>query len=169
MFFPARLVIFIQSAKVYKTCPNTPILALKSSFLSRILIVVMESVNLEFTADHSKNGKAVFLVKKKKIFSLYIFDIPCLYKKIHSIGLLIIFEKMVNMTVDWLVGQRISGLECQFVIKTVAFNPFFDASGNQNIGATICIGRDIWCLPNAGFSKFGYLWKIYLIKIVYGF
>ena len=32
-----------------------------------------------------------------------------------------------------------------------AINPFFDASGNKNIGATIRIGRDILCLPYAGF------------------
>ena len=28
--------------------------------------------------------------------------------------------------------------------------PFFDASGNKNIGATFRIGREIRCLPYAG-------------------
>ena len=32
-----------------------------------------------------------------------------------------------------------------------AISSFFDASGNKNIGATICIGREIRCLPCAGF------------------
>ena len=35
--------------------------------------------------------------------------------------------------------------------KTRAISPLFDASGNKNIGATIRIGREIWCLPYAGF------------------
>ena len=30
-------------------------------------------------------------------------------------------------------------------------SPFFDASGNKNIGATIRIGQEIQCLPYAGF------------------
>ena len=29
--------------------------------------------------------------------------------------------------------------------------PFFDASGNKNIGAIIRISREIWCPPYAGF------------------
>ena len=29
--------------------------------------------------------------------------------------------------------------------------PFFDTSGNQNIGATIRIGQEIRCLPYGGF------------------
>ena len=32
---------------------------------------------------------------------------------------------------------------------SVAVSPFFDASGNKNIGATIRIGREILCLPYA--------------------
>ena len=32
-----------------------------------------------------------------------------------------------------------------------AISPFFDASGNKNIGATIRIGQEIPCLPYAGF------------------
>jgi hypothetical protein len=32
-----------------------------------------------------------------------------------------------------------------------AITPFFDASGPKNICATISIGREIWCLPCAGF------------------
>ena len=31
-----------------------------------------------------------------------------------------------------------------------AISPFFDVSGNKNIGNTIRIGREIWCLPYAG-------------------
>ena len=34
-----------------------------------------------------------------------------------------------------------------------AISPFLDTSGNQNIGATICIGQEIWCLPYEGFKK----------------
>ena len=30
-------------------------------------------------------------------------------------------------------------------------SPFFDASGNKNIGATICTGQEIRCLPYVGF------------------
>ena len=30
-------------------------------------------------------------------------------------------------------------------------SPFFDANGNKNIGATISIDQEIWCLPYAGF------------------
>jgi hypothetical protein len=29
--------------------------------------------------------------------------------------------------------------------------PFLDARGNKNIGATIRIGQEIWCLPYEGF------------------
>ena len=32
-----------------------------------------------------------------------------------------------------------------------AISPFFEASGNKNIGAAIRIGREIWCLPYAEF------------------
>ena len=32
-----------------------------------------------------------------------------------------------------------------------AISPFFDGSRNKNIGDTIRIGREIWCLPYAGF------------------
>ena len=32
-----------------------------------------------------------------------------------------------------------------------AINPFFDASEYKNIGATIRIGQEIWCLLYAGF------------------
>ena len=32
-----------------------------------------------------------------------------------------------------------------------AISPFFDASGNKNIGTTIPIGQEIRCLPYAGF------------------
>ena len=32
-----------------------------------------------------------------------------------------------------------------------AISPFFDSSGNKNIGATICIGCKILCLQYAGF------------------
>ena len=35
--------------------------------------------------------------------------------------------------------------------KKNAISPFFDASRNKNIGATIRIGREIWCLLYAGF------------------
>ena len=39
-------------------------------------------------------------------------------------------------------------------------DPFFDASGNKNIGATIRIAREIQCLPYAGFLE-----KIYDINV----
>ena len=43
-----------------------------------------------------------------------------------------------------------------YIITTGSLRPpFFDASGNKNIGATIRIGREIRCLPYAGF-----FWKI---------
>ena len=35
-----------------------------------------------------------------------------------------------------------------------AISPFLDTSGNKNIGATICIGREIQCLPYTGFFVF---------------
>ena len=35
--------------------------------------------------------------------------------------------------------------------KKYAISPFFDASGNKKIGATLRTGREIFCLPNAGF------------------
>ena len=35
--------------------------------------------------------------------------------------------------------------------KINAFSPFFEASGNKNIGATIRISREIWYLQYAGF------------------
>jgi hypothetical protein len=38
-----------------------------------------------------------------------------------------------------------------FFVKKNATSPFFDASGNRNIGATIRIRLEIWCLPYAGF------------------
>ena len=34
-----------------------------------------------------------------------------------------------------------------------AISPIFDASGNQNISAPIRIGREILCLPYAGFLR----------------
>ena len=37
--------------------------------------------------------------------------------------------------------------------RGVKKNLFFDASRNKNIGATICIDREIQCLPYAGFKK----------------
>ena len=37
--------------------------------------------------------------------------------------------------------------------KEEAISPFFDASGNKNIGASICIGQEILCLPYAGFFQ----------------
>ena len=37
--------------------------------------------------------------------------------------------------------------------KKEAISPFVDASGNKNIGATIRIGQEIWCVPYAGFFK----------------
>ena len=37
------------------------------------------------------------------------------------------------------------------LIQKKAISPFFDASGNQNIGATIRISREILCLPYPGF------------------
>ena len=37
-----------------------------------------------------------------------------------------------------------------------ALSPFFDASRNKNIGATIRIGQDIPCLPYAGFFILNY-------------
>ena len=36
------------------------------------------------------------------------------------------------------------------------YQPFFDASGNKIIGATIRSGREIRCLPHAGFFSFVY-------------
>ena len=38
-------------------------------------------------------------------------------------------------------------------VKKIAISLFFDASGNKSIGATISIGREIECLPYAGFSN----------------
>ena len=35
--------------------------------------------------------------------------------------------------------------------EKIAISPFFDASGNKNIGATITIRQEIRCLPYAGF------------------
>ena len=32
-----------------------------------------------------------------------------------------------------------------------AFSPFFDASRNKKFGSTICIGREIRCVPYEGF------------------
>ena len=37
--------------------------------------------------------------------------------------------------------------------KKNALSPFFVASRNKNVGATIRIGREFWCLPYAGFFK----------------
>ena len=42
-------------------------------------------------------------------------------------------------------------LKIFFFAKKIDISPFFDASGNINIGASIRIGREIWCLPYAGF------------------
>ena len=48
-----------------------------------------------------------------------------------------------------------------FLLKSpLAGCPFFDTSGNKNIGATIRIGWEILCLPYAGFLKQFYS-KIY--------
>ena len=44
--------------------------------------------------------------------------------------------------------------------KKNVIRPVFDTSRNQNIGATIRIGREIWCLPYVGFV-FIYLGLIY--------
>ena len=40
----------------------------------------------------------------------------------------------------------------------------FDASGYKNIGATICIGREIRCLPYAGCFLIYMIWKIVKYK-----
>ena len=45
------------------------------------------------------------------------------------------------------------GLKNLFGKKENAISPFFDASGNKNIVATIRINWEIWCLPYAGFLK----------------
>ena len=47
-----------------------------------------------------------------------------------------------------------------FFCKKNAISPFFDASGNGNIGATIRIGLEIWCLPYAGFFLFYFLYLL---------
>ena len=52
-----------------------------------------------------------------------------------------------------------SELCCNFALQEMtdasknAISPYFDGSGNKNIGAIIRIVREIWCLPYAGFSK----------------
>ena len=38
-----------------------------------------------------------------------------------------------------------------FFAKKNAISLFFDGSGNKSIGATMCIGQEIQCLPYAGF------------------
>ena len=50
------------------------------------------------------------------------------------------------------------------IFVVVAIRPFLDASGNKNIGATIRIGRGIWCLPYAGFLKQMISKSIFLIS-----
>ncbi len=39
----------------------------------------------------------------------------------------------------------------RFFLPKNAISLFFEGSGNRNIGATLCIGREIWCLLYAGF------------------
>ena len=52
-------------------------------------------------------------------------------------------------------GSRATGGNSKFLYfflpQKNAINPFFDASGNKNIGATICFGCEIQFLPYAGF------------------
>ena len=50
-----------------------------------------------------------------------------------------------------LFGAIRSNLEPGVKNIIVAISPFFYARGNKNIGATICIGQEILCLPYAGF------------------
>ena len=43
-------------------------------------------------------------------------------------------------------------VKINFLAKKNAIGLFLDASGNKNIGATLRIGREIWCLQYAGCS-----------------
>ena len=49
--------------------------------------------------------------------------------------------------------------------KTNAISPFYDASRNKNIVATIRIGQEIWCLPNAGFFIEGLYFLIVCLRL----
>ena len=61
-------------------------------------------------------------------------------------------------------------LKKYYYCKKKAISPFFDASGNKNIGATIRIGQEIRCLLYAEFSKNGPLGRFFLVfaKSVHG-
>ena len=70
----------------------------------------------------------------------------------------IIFTESANKRKDMAkkpLGRRWQLQQRQFFFwqKKNAINPFFDASGNENVGTTIIIGREIQCLPYAGFLK----------------
>ena len=46
--------------------------------------------------------------------------------------------------------------------KKKFYLPFFDASGNKNIGTTIRIGWEIQCLPYAGFFVGTFHWSLWI-------
>ena len=55
------------------------------------------------------------------------------------------------MTMAATIGGGWWGVVIFLFSKKNAISPFFDASGNINISATIRIGQEIWCLLYAGF------------------
>ena len=64
-----------------------------------------------------------------------------------------------------LVGGQGGGEKMKKMAKKNSISPYFDASGNKNIGATIRIGREIRCLPYAGFFSLCIICNLYFLHI----